>query len=201
MPGDAYVIGGPLEVVRHGATPPAPDTANQRLYPKTNGRWYTMAADGIEHSLASPDWLIAVIAASQTAVIGWWYRCTAAITITLPAAPPDGSSLRIENTSTGVVSYLRGGTVDTIEGSTTALSLAAGDRITLYYQASTATWFMERETSAATPGTALRRDSAGRAQVVDPAAAADIATKNYVDTHSGGAAAPGDQLLLAACFR
>lgn len=36
--------------------------------------------------------------------------------------------------------------------------------------------------SAATPSTIVRRDAAGRAQVVDPAAAADIATKQYVDT-------------------
>jgi hypothetical protein len=36
--------------------------------------------------------------------------------------------------------------------------------------------------SAATPNVAVKRDGAGRAQVVDPAVAADIATKNYVDT-------------------
>jgi hypothetical protein len=36
--------------------------------------------------------------------------------------------------------------------------------------------------SIATVGTVIIRDSAGRAQVVDPSVAADIATKNYVDT-------------------
>jgi hypothetical protein len=36
-------------------------------------------------------------------------------------------------------------------------------------------------TTGATPNRLMRRDAAGRSQVVDPAAAADIATKNYVD--------------------
>lgn len=36
-------------------------------------------------------------------------------------------------------------------------------------------------TSAATPNALMKRDAAGRAQVVDPSASADIATKNYVD--------------------
>lgn len=36
-------------------------------------------------------------------------------------------------------------------------------------------------TSAPTVNTLMKRDSAGRAQVVDPSASADIATKNYVD--------------------
>lgn len=35
--------------------------------------------------------------------------------------------------------------------------------------------------SAGTPSTQMLRDAAGRAQVVDPSAAQDIATKNYVD--------------------
>jgi hypothetical protein len=37
-------------------------------------------------------------------------------------------------------------------------------------------------TSAATASALIQRDSAGRAQVVDPSVAADIATKNYADT-------------------
>jgi hypothetical protein len=36
--------------------------------------------------------------------------------------------------------------------------------------------------SAATASRVVKRDAAGRAQVVDPSVAADIATKNYVDT-------------------
>lgn len=36
--------------------------------------------------------------------------------------------------------------------------------------------------SAPTPSTLMQRDAAGRAQVVSPSVAADIATKNYVDT-------------------
>ncbi len=39
-------------------------------------------------------------------------------------------------------------------------------------------------TSSATADRIILRDSAGRAQVADPAAAADIATKNYVDSHA-----------------
>jgi hypothetical protein len=35
--------------------------------------------------------------------------------------------------------------------------------------------------SAATPSVLVKRDAAGRAQVVDPSVAADIATKGYVD--------------------
>lgn len=38
--------------------------------------------------------------------------------------------------------------------------------------------------SATTPNTLVLRDAAGRAQVVDPSVAADIATKNYVDTQN-----------------
>lgn len=45
---------------------------------------------------------------------------------------------------------------------------------------------------AATPGAAMVRDTAGRAQVVDPAVAADIATKNYVDSHSSSVASGGN---------
>jgi hypothetical protein len=40
--------------------------------------------------------------------------------------------------------------------------------------------------SAATPSVAVKRDPAGRAQVADPSAAADIATKNYVDGKLAG---------------
>lgn len=50
---------------------------------------------------------------------------------------------------------------------------------------------------AATPDTAMKRDSSGRSKVVDPSVAADIATKNYVDTSIStavGAAAPGTSL-------
>ncbi len=40
--------------------------------------------------------------------------------------------------------------------------------------------------SAATANTIIRRDAAGRAQVADPVAASDIATKAYVDANAGG---------------
>lgn len=39
--------------------------------------------------------------------------------------------------------------------------------------------------SAATPDAVVRRDAAGRVQFADPSAAADAATKNYIDTTAG----------------
>jgi hypothetical protein len=50
----------------------------------------------------------------------------------------------------------------------------------------------------ATANSLMGRDSAGRSQVVDPAVAADIATKNYVDNNAGS---PADRVLIASCFR
>jgi hypothetical protein len=49
--------------------------------------------------------------------------------------------------------------------------------------------------SAATVSAIMQRDAAGRAQVVDPSVAADIATKNYVDTHDATASATGNVKL------
>jgi hypothetical protein len=53
-------------------------------------------------------------------------------------------------------------------------------------------------TSSPNPSLLMRRNASGRAQVVDPSAAADIATKNYVDLRTpgilvieNGAAVPG----------
>lgn len=54
--------------------------------------------------------------------------------------------------------------------------------------------------SAPTVSTVVKRDSAGRAQVVDPAVAADIATKNYVDGRAPlfkGAATPNLRMWTA----
>jgi hypothetical protein len=53
----------------------------------------------------------------------------------------------------------------------------------------TDTWVLQNigaasAASASTVSTFMRRDSAGRASVVDPSASTDIATKNYVDTRT-----------------
>lgn len=50
-------------------------------------------------------------------------------------------------------------------------------------------------TSAPTANNIVRRDSAGRAQVVDPSANADIATKNYVDNTAGVSAPTASKLV------
>jgi hypothetical protein len=52
---------------------------------------------------------------------------------------------------------------------------ASGDYVNVSTTATT------NATSSPTVSTLVKRDAAGRAQVVDPSAAADIATKNYVD--------------------
>lgn len=56
--------------------------------------------------------------------------------------------------------------------------------------------------STATPGAAMVRDTAGRAQVVDPSASADIATKNYVDTQDAAVSttATGVAAAMALVF-
>ena len=58
-------------------------------------------------------------------------------------------------------------------------AMAAGDKARL-----------DSATNTSAPNTLMLRDGSGRAQAVSPAAAADIATKGYVDATIGGAAAP-----------
>lgn len=53
-------------------------------------------------------------------------------------------------------------------------------------------------TAAATPSTLVLRDGAGRAQVADPAADADAATKGYVDAAVEGVDLPPDDLDMEA---
>lgn len=118
------------------------------------------------------------------AVAGGYYMCDAtsgAFTVTLPSAPIIGAQVLIQkvDSSANLVSYIRGGT-DTIEGSTSALTLADNDAVELTYGAS-GIWYLRRFIASPTPGTTMRRDESGRSQVVSPAVSADIATKGYVD--------------------
>lgn len=53
----------------------------------------------------------------------------------------------------------------------------------------------ENAASAGTPTTVMVRDSAGRSQLVDPSAAQDAATKNYVDVTAGASAATASALI------
>jgi hypothetical protein len=126
------------------------------------------------------------------AVVGRWYLCDAtstAFTVTLPSQPVDGAQVMIEKTDSGpnLVSYIRGGGGDTIEGSIVALTLAGNDAVELTYVAASHTWYLRRFLSVATPGTVMRRDANGNSQVATPAAPGDIAIKSYVD----GAIPPG----------
>lgn len=41
-------FGAPLEVVRNGATPAAPDSGNLLIYPKTDDKWYQQTSAGVE---------------------------------------------------------------------------------------------------------------------------------------------------------
>jgi len=50
--------------------------------------------------------------------------------------------------------------------------------------------------SAATPSRLVLRDAAGRAQVVDPSAAADIATKSYVDAAAAAVVPSGSKVVF-----
>lgn len=54
-----------------------------------------------------------------------------------------------------------------------------------------------RETSSPTPQTVVFRDAAGRAQIVTPVAANDIANKSYVDAASSGGFSVGPRVLLS----
>lgn len=53
---------------------------------------------------------------------------------------------------------------------------------------------LDAATNAATASTLMKRDSSGRAQVAAPSAAADVATKSYVDTTVTGVAVPDASL-------
>ncbi len=131
---------------------------------------------------------IQAINSTTTAAPDVWYLSDptgASFTVTLPTNPPDGSTVIIENvatTGTNTVGYIRGGSVDTVEGSTVAATLAPGELNELTYMSAMNSWRNRRGLASATAGTMMRRDINSRAQVAAPAVAADVANKGYVDT-------------------
>jgi hypothetical protein len=120
------------------------------------------------------------------------------ITLTLPTSPSNGSVIdltRIDSNSGGTVNVVPGGTNTLSVGNPFVLRPGMGIR--LIYRNSTGTWQavlslianlsgLDGPTSSNTVSTLVSRDSAGRTQFVDPSAAQDAATKNYVDTQVTG---------------
>lgn len=72
--------------------------------------------------------------------------------------------------------------VSSVNGQTGVVNLAASDVGAAPTSHTHTSSQISDATSAATANTVITRDSAGRAQVANPSAAADIATKDYVDT-------------------
>lgn len=129
---------------------------------------------------------VALVSTATTALPNIWYRGDAsagAFVVTLPIAPVNGTVVRVENVGTAnLVQYGRGGATDTIEGSTAVFPLSIGEWSELTYRSANTQWYLRRNLWNPTAGTTVRRDANARAQVADPSAAQDIATKNYVDT-------------------
>ena len=121
------------------------------------------------------------------------------VTITLPAAPMIGTVIQFVRTDTNVynaTAQFVAGSGDTIAGASPYLLAMANSPVTFYY-GSGSVWYVAQSINGAgnmlgvtsvvgfTPNI-MARDSNGRAQVNDPAVAADIATKSYVDSKAGG---------------
>lgn len=121
--------------------------------------------------------------------------------ITLPAAPPQGTVCEFIRADTNQItspsSIVPGGT-DTILGSspyvlggsqTGAKFIYVGTQWVVHEASiggNMSGFYAQRSSAqAGFNPSIMARDSAGRSQVVDPAVAADIATKNYVDRYAG----------------
>lgn len=92
-----------------------------------------------------------------------------------------------------------------LPGSPTTTTQSPGDsstKIATTGFVSDAVSSLNSATAAATANTLVKRDANARAQVSDPVAAQDIATKSYVDSHAGGAPATqyitSDTILTAS---
>jgi microcystin-dependent protein len=76
--------------------------------------------------------------------------------------------------------------------------LQPGMTATLVYSSNDLRWILKSTGDSGTPavvfGATVRRDSAGRAQIADPSAPADIANKGYIDQNAGDANATTDTL-------
>jgi len=86
-------------------------------------------------------------AISFVAVVNNGYFCTAALTVTLPAAPTQGQFIIIETTTASSVVLQASGTQVIRMGSSassvggTATSAAAGNSVYLVYRAATTSWY------------------------------------------------------------
>lgn len=137
---------------------------------------------------------VALQTSAFTATPGSYNRCVPAsnFNCTLPTAPPDGTVVEVYNAATNPtlsVSIVRGGT-DThdIGAGTASIALFAQESMRLVYRAANTKWYTVSSLwsqAIQNTGTIVRRDPSGRAQFVDPAAAQDAATKNYVDNNVG----------------
>jgi len=117
-----------------------------------------------------------------------------AMTLTLPTSPTNRTIIeltRIDSAFSNAVTIQPGGT-NTLAGAS-PFTLKPGMGLALIYRNSTTTWhqigqvinnlsgMLGPTASNALPPSIVARDSSGRSQFTDPAAAQDAATKNYVD--------------------
>lgn len=138
-------------------------------------------------------------------------QINSAMTITVPAnatvAFPVGTVIDFIQWSTAVGTFAPASGVSLLapdgalttrtQYSTVRLQKTGTDQWILSEDTNSATsQAVSASTSAATGSTIVKRDAAGRAQVVDPSASADIATKNYVDNTAGDAGSPTANTLV-----
>lgn len=173
------------------------------------------APKGYVDALIAPRSVVALTgAATATANAIHMVTLAALATVTLPAAPPDGTVCEFIRLD-GILATLTiepGGT-DTISGAD-PFYLKAPNAVRFVYNEATTVWAQEANTlnglsglfsavATATAGTVMTRDGSGRSAVAAPSATGDIANKGYVDarmptgsiTMFGGAAAPTGWLL------
>lgn len=143
------------------------------------------------------------------------------VTLTVPALVKVAATLRLARIDTNpahtvTVALGAPATVRLDDGTFTSFKLGVGEYVEITYEGTDFYWQLTGGRvgnvngnlgtgafdPAATPGAAMVRDTAGRAQVVDPGVAADIATKNYVDTQATAtkASATGVAAAMALVF-
>jgi hypothetical protein len=129
-------------------------------------------------------------------------------TITLPISPPTGTVCEFLRTDGATnTCTIAAGAGNGLLGTTSPFSLRGGNGVRFVFNAPN--WIVEsdalygltgidRATSANTANTVMTRDGNARSQVADPSAAQDVATKNYVDSHTAsGVSAPTPSTLMA----
>jgi hypothetical protein len=131
-------------------------------------------------------------------------------TITLPVNPPAGTVCEFLRTDAATnTCSIAAGAGNGLLSTTAPFSLRGGNGVRFVFNAPN--WIVEsdalygltgidRATSANTANTVMTRDGNARSQAADPSAAQDVATKNYVDTHTGaasGVSAPTPSTLMA----